>query len=734
MTSHRRTTKGLAVAAWLLLGLLIGPRAGHAAPIALAAADREQVRTGILLDLAVDFAGAARYDGRQEVVPVQPAAFRQLLFQLNGATVDGSSRIGPEELRERARAARQRSIVPLALLDMDCETVRAEALAKGQVAVDGDRLRILDPAALRTERLFAAAALVESSGRGSAVDFQLPAGDFWISNRAERPARLEWDFDDGSGFAEREPGERVVVSYKTVGEKTVRLRATWADGDQRRTDLRFTVVRLTTPEPSEVWNLTSAHGYSGAYATGNAYVLLAPGHAAVTRPVVVCEGFDMDNEMFWEELYGLTNQQQLVETLLELGFDAVVLNFTESTDYIQRNALLLATLLEQVNAVVPAGERYPLIGASMGGLVSRYALAWLEQQGVDHRVRTFISFDSPQAGADIPLGLQHWLSFFAGESEEAAHYASRLQTPAARQMLLAMAENPPNPVPAADPLRRTLLDDLAALGDWPAAPRLVAVANGSGTGVDQGFAAGDQIVSYQYRSWLVDIDGNSWSLGDHTPGTIFHGNIDKIWPLPDRDQTVAVDGASPWDNAPGGRRNSMQQIDQSAVPYGDVVALHDNHCFIPTTSALGLVTDDPFRPIDGAPDLLELSPFDALHYPLGGNQDHVEITEESVQWFLDEIVADLPAPALSIQVVEDGVRLQWTPVPGARSYRLQRTLDPNDWSGEAIATGGLDWLDPDAVPAMFYRVTASTEPVAVRSRWARGGGDWRSVAPSRSAR
>jgi hypothetical protein len=34
-----------------------------------------------------------------------------------------------------------------------------------------------------------------------------------------------------------------------------------------------------------------------------------------------------------------------------------------------------------------------IVGASMGGLVGRYALAWMESQALPHDVRTFISFD-----------------------------------------------------------------------------------------------------------------------------------------------------------------------------------------------------------------------------------------------------------------------------------------------------------------------------------------------------
>lgn len=702
-------TAGLA---GLLICLLIVTRASQAAVIPLASADRPMVETGILLDLVTDVAGAAHYDGQQTIEPTVPAVFRQLLFQMNRASVNASSQVSAAELRQLARAARQQSIIPLALLDMDYQALQSNAIATGRARVEQDQLRIVDPEALQQQRLFAAAALVDHSGQGSAVTFQLPAGKYWISNRSQRPLKLEWDLADGRGFVSRQPGERVIVSYASTGRKTLRLRATWADGDVRETSLAFTVNRLVTPDPSAVWNLSSDYSYQGAAATGNAYIYLAPGHTELTRPVLLCEGFDMDNTMFWEELYELGNQQDLVETLRLQGYDMVVLNFTESTEYIQRNGLLLATLLEQINSVIPAGERYPLIGASMGGLVSRYALAWLEQQGVDHQVGSFISFDSPQAGANIPLSIQHWLDFFSDEAEEAAYFLSRLRTPAARQMLLMMAAIPQPSFPGPDPLRQVLLDDLAALGDYPAQPRKVAVANGSGSGLTQGFAAGAQIISYVYRSFLVDIDGNSWSLADNAPQTIFDGEINQIWPFPDRSRTISINGAPPWDNAPGGFRSSMTDLDQSSVPYGDIIALHPNHAFIPTTSALGLVTQDPFRQIEGAADLYQLSPFDELYYPLGANQEHVEITEGSLWWFLQEIVPELDAPQLAIQLVEGTVQLSWNPVPLARSYRVQATADPFVWPAGFVSTGELSWSGVESDPRLFYRVTASMEPLA----------------------
>jgi pimeloyl-ACP methyl ester carboxylesterase len=103
----------------------------------------------------------------------------------------------------------------------------------------------------------------------------------------------------------------------------------------------------------------------------------------------------------------------------------VVLNFTDATDAIEKNGLLVAELIQEVQAQIDPSTSLALVGASMGGLCSRYALSYLESHGIPHRVRTWISFDSPQAGADIPLGLQHWINFFSGQSADASPFKAK---------------------------------------------------------------------------------------------------------------------------------------------------------------------------------------------------------------------------------------------------------------------------------------------------------------------
>ena len=117
-------------------------------------------------------------------------------------------------------------------------------------------------------------------------------------------------------------------------------------------------------------------------------------------------------------------------------------------------------------------------------------------------------------------------------------------------------------------------------------------------------------------------------------GTIFDGSLRILFST--TSQKVTVTGTQPWDGAPGGSRASMTQLDTTAAPYGDIVALHPSHCFVPTISSLALATSDPFFDVAGTPDLLALTPFDAVYYP-AENQEHVAITAESAIWIRNEI-------------------------------------------------------------------------------------------------
>jgi triacylglycerol esterase/lipase EstA (alpha/beta hydrolase family) len=625
------------------------------------------VTTGVLYDRVLPLAHLESLDGTAAAPVVDGARWRQACHELRRAAL--ALPPGPDlaALEAGARAARRAGVVPLALLDRAFERVRPEALADGSLELVDGRLVGGPVSPLVRSRAVALAALAPRTYRGGDVVFALDAERCVCDGGW--PRELALDFDDGRGLRPVRPGERVRVRYATTGPRTLTARLVRDDGSVAEARCAFEVAALATPGPDDTLHVTATVPFEGSYGSGDAYVYLAPGRTQLVNPVLVVEGFDLDNSMGWDELYALLNQQDLIETLRADGFDAVVLDFTDATVPVEENGLLVAALIQHLQDQLAPTTTLALIGASMGGLCSRYALAWLESQGLPHRVRTWISFDGPQSGADIPLGLQYWIRFFAGQSASAAEFLATLERPAARQLLLYHFTVPAGSTGQPDPLRDSLQAHLAALGDWPTQPRRVAVANGSGAGQDQGFAPGAQLIRYEYSSLLVALTGNVWALPDQVSGTIFQGSLRIL--LSTTSQTVTVSGTLPWDGAPGGLRASMTQLDTTAAPYGDIVALHPSHDFIPTISALALDTADPFFDVDGAADLLALTPFDAVYYP-AVNEEHVAITPVSAVWLRAEIEQGVVAVPGGVVAARPDLRA--APNPCAGPARLSFTL------------------------------------------------------------
>ena len=382
--------------------------------------------------------------------------------------------------------------------------------------------------------------------------------------------------------------------------------------------------------------------YLNSAASGEAYVYLGTGHTSVTDPVILIEGFDIYDSYNWPELYDLMNQENMIEDMAAMGFDAVVLNFDDPVTYIQENGLLAMKLIQMVNDSISYQRQPVIIGASMGGLVSRYALLYMELNGFDHNIRTFISYDSPQHGANMPLGIQFWINFFASQSADAAYLDGRLLSPAAKQILMYHYTQSGNLAAGSDPLLPQLQLELAGMGDYPQLVRKVSIVNGSGTSTNQGFQPAAQIVEYEYSSWVIGIKGNCWAVPTLSQSQVFEGLIDYPWPLSDDQMDVYLNPGLPLDNCPGGFRTTMLDLQNQTAPYGSIVALYPNHAFIPTVSALAIDTSNFFYNAQTDANILDRTPFDQVYFP-SLNEEHIFISPESKNWFMKEVMHTVTA-------------------------------------------------------------------------------------------
>jgi hypothetical protein len=113
--------------------------------------------------------------------------------------------------------------------------------------------------------------------------------------------------------------------------------------------------------------------------------------------------------------------------LTALDYDVIIVNFPTyknnlnqvvdgGADDIFRNGRTVASFIQKINADIKANgsaEKLVLVGPSMGGQITRYALAYMEKKQQEtgnpiwnHNTRLWLSMDSPHQGASIPLAVQ----------------------------------------------------------------------------------------------------------------------------------------------------------------------------------------------------------------------------------------------------------------------------------------------------------------------------------------
>jgi hypothetical protein len=211
------------------------------------------------------------------------------------------------------------------------------------------------------------------------------------------------------------------ITYASEGFKTLIFTATFADGTSKTTQAAVHSL-LAYSQPSQPliqdYNITATDpwlGYKGYleyrifYHTNN-----GNNQATLLKPIVIIDGFDPGDTRKIEDsdtslppnehtsMYDFMsfvdandNEIYLVDELNLQGYDVVIVNqpnhsisannntpIDGGADYIERNALAHVALYEELNTILAqnnSNEELVIVGPSMGGQISRYALAHMEK-------------------------------------------------------------------------------------------------------------------------------------------------------------------------------------------------------------------------------------------------------------------------------------------------------------------------------------------------------------------
>ncbi|MCX5369776.1 alpha/beta hydrolase [Streptomyces sp. NBC_00015] len=378
---------------------------------------------------------------------------------------------------------------------------------------------------------------------------------------------------------------------------------------------------VEVPDRDEEWTVTK----------GFTWVFRGEGNSHITRPVIIADGFNhgkSDLKKLYEFLEG--EEYGFLSALRERGMDVILLGFDNRTASILENAKAAEATVREAIARRVGDQRLVVGGFSMGGMVTRYALAKMEREHIDHQTGVYFSYDTPHRGATIPIGVQAFSYLLPRGLDLKPHpFAQQMNSAAARQMLWQHYDNKTGKTGVA-PEREALLTALDEVGQWPQIPLKVAVANGRGDGVGlpqvkPGEVALRLDVRYPGTTFYTQAQGDDVTVA----------YLNRAFPATDK--TITTSGFPELDGAPGGTLMTYGILAASMEEAGgDADLRHAEVCFVPSVSAVDILDfekqEDLYAKVDDLdPDRSSLDAF--LCSPT--TTAHTLPTEELCTWLLD---------------------------------------------------------------------------------------------------
>lgn len=598
-----------------------------------------------------------------------------------------------EVVRAAGKLGEIRHEIPLSILLSDFESINPKAIENGDLFLNANQqyqykngvdnifqrhtANLISPLAHKSKTNTVTFILKEelifnTSGRTiSNIAYQVKEHDKWNRIEVNQPFTIRFNEEGQQSVNCRlqfSNGETIYQSF------VIRVESVLSDTarNTQNTLAPNAITTVTATIPYQGFGETAAYLGQGQYEIFPDTV-----DGILNKPVFIVDGFDPGDARSIALTYAGLNygtNQNLADYLRSLGFDIVIVNFPNYTrpntttvvdggvDFIQRNAFVLVEVINQINAQKVGNEKNVVIGPSMGGLISRYALRYMEMNNLNHDTRLYISFDSPHKGANVPIGFQHLFNYMAygplGSTAVQPVVDGLIKSPAARQMLIdhleghlqtgsafefntAAASLLPNGAPN---YRNAFQNELNAMG-FPTTVRNVSIANGAGNG-SMNYSPNFEVMNHTFnisttQRAIINLRftpaANQTNQVSRFRGQqyVFIAWITGFESLANSKAPADTDGL---DSAPGGRFDmSGFQADLGTDPlliefFNNLNA--DYFTFIPTWSAMAISgTNNLYTPITGN----STTPFVASSIPTV-NENHVTLNSNNVTFALNEII------------------------------------------------------------------------------------------------
>lgn len=649
---------------------------------------KDKTQTKILYDRVFGISNATHLENK----PVSSLFFKQVYHEIQRA--DFLERLPKYDyLKEQTNLGFAENKVPLSLLITEFESQNKAAIDNHNFYLDANEQWNVKSItnAFDKHNLTLIAPLL-ASYKSTAVTFVLK--DNLIFNTTNKSIQqITADFNDGKGFRVLTKNQSIKVEFLTAGKQNIQFRIQLSNGaiiNQSATfqsgtvDNSFAKNANATQDINTINTISSTIPYQGYGETqaflGQAEYEIFPDvvNGILDKPIFLLDGFDPGDARKIPNIYSIMNYgttgSNLADDLRAQGFDVIILNFPTYTrpgttnvidggvDYIQRNAMILVELINQINAQKVGTEKNVVIGPSMGGLIARYGLRYMETHNLNHDTRLYISFDSPHLGANVPIGFQHLFNYMGygplGDVTLQGLVDGMFKSPAGREMLIDQFEghlqsgsafefntSAASLLPTGCPNYRTpFQNELNTMG-FPLTTRNVAIANGAGNGTMTGTP--DMIVmGHTFNISTTQraiIDLRFTPLANQT-NEVSHFKAQQqvlgFWftGYESLANSKAPTTSNGLDSAPGGRFD-MSTIAATAGTNAVLSEFFNNLLiqyfdFIPTNSALSISnTSNWYQPVSANSN----TPFLAQSVP-SVNENHVTLNAQNTAFALNEIL------------------------------------------------------------------------------------------------
>lgn len=607
--------------------------------------DKTRIENNILINSSVLPIDISKFDGKDTGLRTA-LSYYQAATKLKYSQLDESIQIvNSEKLKELCKIEiNKNKTVPIGIVAVSYSSIKEDAFNEGLLTYSNGVL--LDNSSTSSpynkKMCIVSTPLIENAIPDNGEVRYLISLDFTITTI--KLNKIEIDFDDGNGYQQVFLNDEISIYYSKFGEKTIKTKFT----DGTNTYVSFSsyfignnTVSLKSGGDDYGNNRTSdlktniEATYNGSTIKGKYGIYYGCNNSNIKKPVVIIEGFDPYDSKTIDpsdgkdkhNLYAITDTKEgLLDALSNSGFDIIILDFEKNNIDLRASAQLSAKLIQEVNQLKQADHELIVMGRSGGGLIARYALAYLEQQNINHETRLLLTIDSPNEGANIPLGLQHFLETAVNQVQIATLIStfgivsindllsSTLNSKYSKQMLYYHHSATNTGSKQAKPSQdyTTFFSSLNSQnGGYPTRLKKVAISNGSRTAQNQGFSSSQQLLEWNYPSDLfmatLRISNKVRALPDVGQSCkIMETNVETRFPiLPPLfspwikvfGTTVEVNNTPPYDNAPGGNTGWHNLTIENIIPNGSWAATlifpgvsltGGNDCFVPIRSALAL--------------------------------------------------------------------------------------------------------------------------------------------------